>query len=250
MTLLAPPPSLVVADIIGPTVQGEGPSAGRRCSVIRLGGCNLACSWCDSASVWDGARYDLSAELTQRLVKNIVAEAMECSPSLVVISGGEPLLQQRHEGWAALLDQLSAVEVEVETNGTLPPSAETLSGATSFVVSPKLAHAGDPAWSRLVPEALQQWGALAREGIAAWAFVVRDATDLATVVSLAQLYEVPAAQVYVMPEGTTADGQLASIRRLVEPALASGLNLAPRLDVLLANPGRNSTLPIAAATTW
>lgn len=40
------PPSLVVADVFGCTVQGEGPSLGRRASFIRLGGCNLTCHWC------------------------------------------------------------------------------------------------------------------------------------------------------------------------------------------------------------
>lgn len=39
-------PTLVVAEVFGPTVQGEGPSAGRRAGFIRLAGCNLHCSWC------------------------------------------------------------------------------------------------------------------------------------------------------------------------------------------------------------
>ena len=42
------PLTLVVAEVFGPTVQGEGPSAGRRASFIRLGGCNLHCDWCDT----------------------------------------------------------------------------------------------------------------------------------------------------------------------------------------------------------
>jgi 7-carboxy-7-deazaguanine synthase len=39
---------LVVNEIFGPTIQGEGPNLGRRCGFVRLGGCNLECSWCDS----------------------------------------------------------------------------------------------------------------------------------------------------------------------------------------------------------
>jgi pyruvate-formate lyase-activating enzyme len=38
--------SLVLAEVFGPTVQGEGPSLGRAASFIRTGGCNLTCSWC------------------------------------------------------------------------------------------------------------------------------------------------------------------------------------------------------------
>ena len=37
-----------VSEVFGPTLQGEGPHAGRPCHFIRLGGCNLSCSWCDT----------------------------------------------------------------------------------------------------------------------------------------------------------------------------------------------------------
>ncbi|HHK7228110.1 TPA: hypothetical protein ACQXLV_002143, partial [Streptococcus pneumoniae] len=39
---------LPVSEVFGPTIQGEGPHAGRTCHFIRLGGCNLSCSWCDT----------------------------------------------------------------------------------------------------------------------------------------------------------------------------------------------------------
>src|SRR5437764_321458 len=38
--------TLVVSEVFGPTAQGEGPALGRRCGFVRLGGCNLSCSWC------------------------------------------------------------------------------------------------------------------------------------------------------------------------------------------------------------
>ena len=42
------PEELVVSEIFGPTWQGEGPSLGRRCGFVRLGRCNLACTFCDT----------------------------------------------------------------------------------------------------------------------------------------------------------------------------------------------------------
>src|SRR5690606_17108863 len=122
------PPSLVVADVFGPTVQGEGPSCGRRSSFIRLGGCNLACEWCDTPETWDARRFDLRQTLTRRPVPEIVARALQGDPDLVVITGGEPLLHQRQKGWRALIGALTlaGAEIEIETNGTVPPTAYTI----------------------------------------------------------------------------------------------------------------------------
>ncbi|WP_328427892.1 7-carboxy-7-deazaguanine synthase QueE [Streptomyces sp. NBC_00443] len=116
--------TLVVAEVFGCTVQGEGPSCGRRCSFIRLGGCNLACKWCDTPETWDGRRFDLRQTLTRTPVEEIVARALVGAPGLVVITGGEPLLHQRQRAWDDLLVRLAAagVEIEVETNGTIPPT--------------------------------------------------------------------------------------------------------------------------------
>ncbi len=50
-----PPGALWVAEMFGPTVQGEGPSTGQHAMFIRLAGCHLSCSWCDTA-YWSGSR--------------------------------------------------------------------------------------------------------------------------------------------------------------------------------------------------
>ena len=69
---MAPPSkaSLAVSEIFGPTLQGEGPSSGRRAMFLRLAGCNLSCSWCDTAYTWDWSRYDKKAEVTMMQVDN------------------------------------------------------------------------------------------------------------------------------------------------------------------------------------
>ena len=52
---------LVVAEVFGPTFQGEGPSTGQRAGFVRLGRCNLDCSWCDTPYTWDWERFDPAA---------------------------------------------------------------------------------------------------------------------------------------------------------------------------------------------
>src|SRR3954451_15026034 len=80
---------LVVSEIFGPTFQGEGPSIGRRCGFVRLGRCNLACTWCDTKYTWDWSQYDPSVELHRRSVDDIVDAVAAMDVPMVVITGGE-----------------------------------------------------------------------------------------------------------------------------------------------------------------
>src|SRR4051794_4076555 len=95
---MAAPASLVVSEVFGPTFQGEGRSLGRRCGFVRLGRCNLACTWCDTPYTWDWDRFDPAVELQRRTVTEIVSALEAMAIDMVVITGGEPLLQQSHLG--------------------------------------------------------------------------------------------------------------------------------------------------------
>ena len=53
--------TLRVAEVFGPTFQGEGPSAGRRAAFIRLSGCGVGCTWCDEPQTWDWSRFSRAA---------------------------------------------------------------------------------------------------------------------------------------------------------------------------------------------
>jgi len=123
------------------TLQGEGMQAGRRAVFLRFAGCNLwtgreqdrasaQCSFCDTDFVGmdgeNGGRYEAEA-----LAAKVEALWGEGERRLVVITGGEPMLQLD----AALIDALHGrgFEVAVETNGTLPAPA----GIDWICVSPK-----------------------------------------------------------------------------------------------------------------
>jgi 7-carboxy-7-deazaguanine synthase len=226
-------PTLVVAGVVGPTIHGQGPSAGRRCSVIQMGGCNLSCSWCDSAFTWDSSRFDLSRELAYWPVEQVAAHALACAPSMVVISGGEPLLQQNAAAWPMLLHALAGHEIGLETNGTVPPTDLTVNSVSWITVSPKLAHSGDPAWARINGEALVAWGRLAVDYDIDFSFVVRDISDVSTIGTLATIHDLPPSRVWVTPEGTTAEAVLPRLRDVSDAALTAGFNLSARLNALV-----------------
>ncbi len=222
--------SLVVAEVFGPTVQGEGPSLGRRAGFIRLGGCNLACTWCDTPYTWDASRHDLRAELQRMPVADIARRSLAGQPDLVVVTGGEPLLHQHQPGWALLLDRLTGagVEVEVETNGTVTPSSHTSKAVTRFNVSPKLRHAGDTEDRRIRPVAL---AALHGTGKAVFKFVCRTPDDVAEVARYTTSWGLPPVLIWIAPEGTTPESVNAHLSAVADPAITAGFNLTMRLHI-------------------
>jgi 7-cyano-7-deazaguanosine (preQ0) biosynthesis protein QueE len=219
---------LAVSEVFGPTFQGEGPSAGWRCGFVRLGRCNLSCSWCDSAYTWDWARFDPAVEVHAMGVDEIVQDLEAMAVNRVVVSGGEPLLQQ--DDLVPLLQRCASLgwAVEVETNGTVAPLPAVVELIEVFNVSPKLANSGIARPRRLRPEPLQQ---LRESGKAIFKFVACDPSDLDEIAVVVD--EFGLAPVWVMPEGTTPDAVLAGMRALADDVANRGWNLSARLHVLV-----------------
>ncbi|WP_170201926.1 7-carboxy-7-deazaguanine synthase QueE [Salinispora arenicola] len=219
---------LLVTEMFGPTVQGEGPSIGRRAVFVRLSGCHLSCSWCDTAYTWDTTRYNLDEHRRQAPVADILTWVRASGADMVVLTGGEPLLQQ-----AALVNLAgplyrSGIRVEVETSGTVAPSRRLLVSVTAFNVSPKLANSGVAERARLRPPAL---GAMVASGKATFKFVAVGRRDLDEIAELERTYSLT--PIWVMPEGRTPDEVLRRARDLADDVISRGWNLSTRLHVLL-----------------
>jgi len=220
--------TLVVSEVFGPTFQGEGPSAGRRAMFLRLGRCNLDCAWCDTPYTWDWTRFNPDQELRRRSVADVVAELDTIGAPLLVVTGGEPLLQQRR--LVAVLEAAAARGwcVEVETNGTIAPLPEVAALVQRWNVSPKLAGSGVALARRWHPDALR---ALAATGRAVAKFVVVSASELDEVAAVAEAGGLT--DVWIMPEGTDAATVQERMALLAPEVLARGWNLSGRLHVQL-----------------
>lgn len=225
--------TLPVSEVFGPTIQGEGPAAGEPCHFIRLGGCNLSCSWCDTPYTWDGTRFDLRAELTQTTPEAIVAQ-LPTEQTTVVISGGEPLLHQRRPAWRELLERLRAADhlVHLETNGTLEPTHHTLEHLELAVVSPKQAHAGthrggqdptmNPVWA----------GSWAASFGPHFKVVVETGPDVQAAATWAAAHGIPLARLWVMPRGVTPSELAMRTGEIAQAAADVGCRFTSRLHVL------------------
>jgi 7-carboxy-7-deazaguanine synthase len=109
---------MVITEIFK-SIQGEGTRAGLPCIFVRLTGCNLRCTWCDTAYAFHGGKKMSVEEVLARvdeLTGRLKTPGSEASVPLVELTGGEPLLQ---EEVYPLAEKLLAAkyEVMIETSG-------------------------------------------------------------------------------------------------------------------------------------
>ena len=94
------------------SIEGEGLRVGTPCTFIRLFGCNLHCTYCDSRYACEDEGYEV---LT---IDEIIEKVDQIGCDTVTVTGGEPLV---HEGIVPLLNRLAihGYDINVETNGSV-----------------------------------------------------------------------------------------------------------------------------------
>ena len=246
------------------SVQGEGRTIGTPAVFLRLTGCNLLCgapkaprsevnkmsqeeiyeiqgddaSWtCDTISVWTKG----TAIEPEMLAHNLftIYGSHFLSGSHLVITGGEPLLQQ--DILPALISSLRAklkydVFVEVETNGTVIPSLPVVKQVNLFNVSPKLANSGMPKTRRIIPEAMKIFSGLAVDGKAIFKFVVNNRDHIFEAqFDYVKEFNLPQSSIYLMPGCSNIEqfNEFAPI--IAEESKQFGYKLSPRLQINIWN---------------
>jgi 7-carboxy-7-deazaguanine synthase len=107
------------------TLQGEGYYQGQAAYFIRLGGCDVGCTWCDVKESWDASKHPMYS------IDEIVQFVKDSKASLAVITGGEPTMHSL----VVLTEALNKndIRTNIETSGT-----NTLSGSWNWICfSPK-----------------------------------------------------------------------------------------------------------------
>lgn len=107
------------------TLQGEGYHAGKAAFFIRIGGCDIGCSWCDTRFAWKPGLHPMVA------VDDIVDHVLKSGTDSVVVTGGEPLMWNLDELCNSL--KRNKISTFIETSG-----AYDLSGSWDWIcLSPK-----------------------------------------------------------------------------------------------------------------
>lgn len=112
------------------SVQGEGYNTGKEVVFLRFGGCNLACPWCDT-------EYRVFETVDE---ETIISRVCALKPKAVILTGGEPFIQ---EGLEALLLRLKELGywIGVESNGVVAAQPSWLRRIDYVAVSPKALYA-------------------------------------------------------------------------------------------------------------
>lgn len=137
-----------VAEIFGPTIQGEGPNTGLKSLFVRVVGCDFKCKWCDSKFAWqrdDNTQYFTDLDLASELIDRCLIT----NTRHIILTGGNPCLYN----FSKVIDILHEQEitVDIETQGSILP--KWITKLDLVVISPKAPSSKQPdVW-----ETVYQW---------------------------------------------------------------------------------------------
>jgi 7-carboxy-7-deazaguanine synthase len=229
------------------SIQGEGKLMGVPSAFVRVSGCNLRCTWCDTPyASWNPQGEEMAAQA--------VAERVLRFPGHhVVLTGGEPMMFRETVEVIRLL-KAAGKHITVETAGTLWLDDVPPGGIDLASISPKLANSTPQdreggCFAAVHEEHRENLAVLKTFAVGGggvvrecqWKFVISAAQDLADVeVLLRRLNEqlpvsacVAPNDVLLMPEGIDAATLAERSRWLAELCREKGYRLCPRLHVML-----------------
>jgi len=220
------------------TIQGEGKSIGKPCIFIRTSLCNLHCIWCDTDYTWNwegspfathtNKKYSKDQYIIELSSSELVDEVLKYDCKHLVITGGEPLMQQIELAEALALLKAGEYFIEVETNGTLTPKKEFDQYISQYNVSPKLDNSNNSLKIREKPKALAFFSQSEKSN---FKFVVEQESDLQEILLLVNKYEIDAQKVYLMPEGKTPEDLNSKQQWLIDVCKKYNFNFTDRLHI-------------------
>lgn len=193
------------------SLQGEGISVGVPSIFIRLSGCHLRCSWCDSKFTWD------MKSGTTMTTEEIIKEIKKYPCKHLVITGGEPLIQQ--SGLKELLSALKGYYVEMETSGSLKSQIDQY--INHYNCSPKLSNSHN---KRINLEKFPPSKTY-------YKFVVDNEKDLQEIKDFIKQHKLPKEHILLMPQGIKRSEINKRSKWLAEICKQENLRFSPRLHI-------------------
>ncbi len=211
------------------SIQGEGPNFGKPAIFLRTAQCNLKCTWCDTKYTWDWENYDYTKEVKEMTLEEIKEQLLDFEIKHLVITGGEPLLQQDD-----LADLLSFLKpdfyVEIETNCTILPNKMLTDLVDQWNVSPKTENSGNPLE---LYENNECYYFFANQENCFFKYVVEDESDIPEIKKFVTKYNIPENHVQLMTQASTKEEISAREKSISELAKANNFLFSPRLHVAM-----------------
>ena len=152
--------TLRIAEIFGPTIQGEGALIGEPTVFVRAGGCDYRCSWCDSLHAVESQYRHSWAAMSSEAVWSKVRRLSGGQPLTVSLSGGNPAIQDF--GPLIAMGRAAGYRFACETQGSV--ARPWFADLDTLVLSPKPPSSGEEVnWDAF--EACRTIGAGARQQV-------------------------------------------------------------------------------------
>jgi len=211
------------------SIQGEGPNFGKPAIFLRTAQCNLKCTWCDTKYTWDWENYDFTKEVKEIPIDEIKEKILDLEIKHLVITGGEPLLQQDD-----LADLLSFLKpdfyVEVETNCTILPNKMLTDLVDQWNVSPKTENSGNPLE---LYENNECYYFFANQENCFFKYVVENESDIPEIKKFVTKYNIPKKRVQLMTQASTKQEISMREKSISELAKFNNFAFSPRLHVAM-----------------
>jgi organic radical activating enzyme len=210
------------------SIQGEGTNAGKPAIFLRTAECNLRCSWCDTKYTWDWSNFDYATEVNEISIKEIRKELEQFTNRHLVITGGEPLMQQ--DDLAELLTFLKPdFYVEVETNGTILPNNALSALVDQWNVSPKTINSGNPL---ALCEDSECYAFFSKQKNCYFKYVVESENDLTEINNLIEKYGLVRDRIMLMTQASTKEEMTEREKAVFFLSKKNNLSYSPRMHVV------------------
>jgi len=210
------------------SIQGEGTNAGKPAIFLRTAECNLRCSWCDTKYTWDWNNFDYATEVNEMSIKEIRKELEQFTNRHLVITGGEPLMQQ--DDLADLLTFLKPdFYVEVETNGTILPNNALSALVDQWNVSPKTINSGNPL---TLCEDSECYAFFSKQKNCYFKYVIENEDDLIEINNLIEKYGLVRDRIMLMTQASTKEEMAEREKAVFFLSKKNNLSYSPRMHVV------------------
>ena len=223
---------ILISEIFGPTIQGEGAAIGVPTVFVRTAGCDFRCHWCDTLHAVDRSYRSEWLEMTARQVMEEVEKLSQGKPLLITLSGGNPATQDLSE--LIFLGKAKGYRFAMETQGSV--SAPWFADLEMITFSPKPPSSKMRFSQERFDACLKAAGDIAKS----LKIVVASDEDMLWAEEMKLRY--PELPLYLQPcnpfqEGEPDQGQLAAnMRRLVDKVIERewyNVTVLPQLHVYL-----------------